>query len=67
MTIAAQACLLLLHRQTDIYPRLITILVYPNAYLAKSIEPIGSGTVLEGEADPPGRVVEYRRGRAVVG
>ena len=29
VTIAAQACLLLLHRQTDIYPRLITILVYP--------------------------------------
>jgi len=50
VTIAAQACLLLLHRQTDIYPRLITILVYPSAYLAKAVEPIGSGAVLEGEA-----------------
>jgi MtfA peptidase len=49
VTIAAQACLLLLHRQTDIYPRLITILVYPNAFVAKAIEPIGSGTVLEGD------------------
>ena len=29
VTIAAQACLLLLHRETDYYPRLITILVYP--------------------------------------
>ncbi len=29
VTIAAQACLLLLHRETNYYPRLITILVYP--------------------------------------
>jgi MtfA peptidase len=49
VTIAAQACLLLLHRETDIYPRLITILVYPNAYHTKAIEPIGGGAVLEGE------------------
>lgn len=32
VTIAAQACLLLLHRETDYYPRLITILVYPSGY-----------------------------------
>jgi MtfA peptidase len=31
-TIAAQACLLLLHRKTDYYPRLVTILVYPSGY-----------------------------------
>ncbi len=53
VTIAAQACLLLLHRETDIYPRLITILVYPSAYVARSVESIGSHTgghlVLEGE------------------
>ena len=34
LTIAAQACLLLLHRKTDYYPRLITILVYPSGYKA---------------------------------
>lgn len=34
VTIAAQACLLLLHRETDIYPELETILVYPHAYRA---------------------------------
>src|SRR5215212_1322167 len=34
VTIAAQACLLLLHRETGYYPRLITILVYPHAYVA---------------------------------
>ena len=49
VTIAAQACLLLLHRETDYYPRLITILVYPHAYVARSVEPIGGGVVLEGE------------------
>jgi hypothetical protein len=34
--IAAQACLLLLHRETDYYPRLRTILVYPDTYVAKT-------------------------------
>jgi Mlc titration factor MtfA (ptsG expression regulator) len=49
ITIAAQACLLLLHRKTDVYPRLISILVYPAAYVAKSVEPIGGSVALEGE------------------
>jgi len=49
VTIAAQACLLLLHRETNYYPRLITILVYPNAYVAKKLEPMGGGVVLEAE------------------
>jgi hypothetical protein len=35
VTIAAHACLLLLHRETDIYPDLETVLVYPHAYRAK--------------------------------
>ncbi|MDZ7333585.1 MAG: zinc-dependent peptidase [candidate division KSB1 bacterium] len=34
VTIAAQACMLLLGRETDIYPTLRSILVYPSAYLA---------------------------------
>jgi MtfA peptidase len=50
VTIAAQACLLLLHRQTDIYPRLDTILVYPSAYLARAVKPIGGPMVIEGES-----------------
>src|SRR6266513_4077204 len=33
VTIAAQASLLLLHRKTDYFPRLLTILVYPSTYL----------------------------------
>ena len=35
VTIAAQACLLLLHRKTDYFPRLVTVLVYPSTYVAK--------------------------------
>ena len=34
VTIAAEACLLLLHRETDYYPGLDSILVYPSAYVA---------------------------------
>lgn len=34
LTIAAHACLLLLHRETDYYPELSTILVYPSTYIA---------------------------------
>lgn len=43
LTIAAQACILLLHRDTDYYPGLKSILVYPRRYLAtgKSVGPGG--------------------------
>ena len=40
LTIAAQACLLLLHRKTDYYPRLVTILVYPSTYLVNEHRPV---------------------------
>src|SRR5438132_9201859 len=36
VTIAAQACLLLLHRKTDYFPRLLTILVYPLSYMVEA-------------------------------
>ena len=36
VTIAAQACILLIHRDTDVYPDLETVIVYPSAYTAKS-------------------------------
>lgn len=35
VTIAAQACLLLLNRKTDYYPKLATILVYPRAFVKR--------------------------------
>ncbi len=48
VTIAAQACLLLLHRVADYYPMLRTVLVYPGAYVAPVTESVGHGVVREG-------------------
>jgi Mlc titration factor MtfA (ptsG expression regulator) len=49
LTIVAQAAVLLLHRDTDFYPKLDTILVYPHSFVAPVTESIGGGAVLEGE------------------
>ena len=46
VTIAAQACLLLLHRETDYYPKLTSILVYPAGYTAYETR-LFAGNVLE--------------------
>ena len=50
VTIAAQACLLLLHRETDYYPDLRTILVYPSTYVAPITEHGDAGLITEGES-----------------
>lgn len=49
VTVAAQACLLLLHRGEDDYPGLSTILVYPAAYRVHSREHSDFGMVTEGD------------------
>ena len=49
VTIAAQAGLLLLHRKTDYFPRLLTILVYPSSYLAHEQRPITAEIWQEGK------------------
>jgi Mlc titration factor MtfA (ptsG expression regulator) len=48
VTIAAQACVLLLHRETDYYPGLHSILVYPAAYVARASRHLPGGIVEEG-------------------
>src|SRR4029079_17092902 len=48
LTIAGQACLLLLHRETDYYPQLSSILVYPTEYIADEERHIGGGIWEEG-------------------
>src|SRR5215469_10840118 len=61
--IAAQACLLLLHRKTDYYPELRSILVYPSTYFAEETRHLGDGVMEEaryarlGEAWQHGAVV----------
>jgi MtfA peptidase len=49
VTIAAQACLLLLNRETDYYPGLSSVVVYPDAFLAPVRRTIDGGVQLEGE------------------
>ena len=51
VTIAGQACLLLLHRETDYYPELVSIIVYPTGYIADEDRHIGGGIWEEGGED----------------
>jgi Mlc titration factor MtfA (ptsG expression regulator) len=63
VTVAAQACLLLLNRKTDIYPKLQTILIYPRAFIKKQESLTVDGvqhsqqTALAGESWDFGKVV----------
>jgi len=63
VTIAAHACILLLHRESDCYPGLYTIIVYPGAYVAERTVWEGSWIVTDraetrlGESSPRGAVV----------
>jgi Mlc titration factor MtfA (ptsG expression regulator) len=51
VTIAAQACLLLLNRPTRVYPGLHAVLVYPGAFLVPRKELDAGGVVTETRAD----------------
>lgn len=56
VTVAAQACLLLLHqKEPHYYPRLVTILVYPHAYIASQKHVLPGGIVVE---EPSARLGE---------
>ena len=63
VTVAAQACLLLLNRKTDYYPKLKTILVYPSAFVKSQLNQDASGVhfttkmTLAGESWDFGKVV----------
>lgn len=49
VTVAAQASMLLLHRETDYYPELKSILVYPGTYVVSGDRAIGEGIWEEGD------------------
>lgn len=63
VTIAAQACLLLLNRRTKYFPNLRTILVYPGAFVVERLRAEPSGVlqeqreVLSGESWSRGQVI----------
>ena len=49
VTIAAQAALLLLHRDTDYFPRLTSVIVYPSGYVARETSADEGGIWSEGD------------------
>jgi MtfA peptidase len=61
VTIAAQACLLLLHRDTDYYPNLHSILVYPTEYTETAERYVGGGLWEEGPQDRLGHTGQQLR------
>lgn len=61
VTIAAQACLLLLHRDTDYYPNLTSILVYPSGYTADESRHLGGGLWEEGPEERLGHTAHGLR------
>lgn len=50
VTIAAQACMLLIHRDTEVYPELETIIVYPSTFVSKQTKREGYVVVEEDSA-----------------
>jgi Mlc titration factor MtfA (ptsG expression regulator) len=64
VTIAAYACILLLHRRHDYYPRLQSILVYPDAYPAPVVRSGPGNTMVEGHEIRAGE--SWRTGVVVI-
>jgi Mlc titration factor MtfA (ptsG expression regulator) len=77
ITVAAQACLLILNRKTDYYPRLSQILLYPGAFVVNRLQSDGTGVlqdqrhVLSGESWAQGQVIlsweDALEGASIVG
>lgn len=62
VTIAAQACLLLLHLEGPCYPRLRTVLVYPHGFVPRSARTPASGRIVS----PPDPLIGESWGDGVV-
>ncbi len=64
VTIAAYACILLLNREHDFYPRLQSILVYPDAYPAAVVRIVPGNIAVEGHEMRAGE--SWRTGAVVL-
>nr|HPK00243.1 zinc-dependent peptidase [Candidatus Hydrogenedentota bacterium] len=64
VTVAGQACVLLLHRDTDYFPSLVTILVYPGAFVVKTVIQSHEVFVVHGEEEREGEA--WQRGVIVL-
>jgi len=47
VTVAAQACILLLNRKTDYFPLIKTIFIYPHRYFARTSQRLPGGLILD--------------------
>lgn len=59
VTIAVQAAFLLLHRETDYFPRLTSILVYPEAYVVEGEHELEDGIFSEAAEEFAGHTQEH--------
>jgi len=64
VTIAGQACVLLLHRETDYFPAMSSIFVYPSLFVSDVAEEDADGVVKEFEDDRSGE--SWDRGPVVL-
>jgi Mlc titration factor MtfA (ptsG expression regulator) len=64
LTVAALACVLLLHRETDYFPLTRTVLVYPRHYFVPAVEELEGGIVSEEMLDFEGE--SWHRGPVVL-
>lgn len=64
LIIAAQACILVLHRKTDYFPKVQSVVVYPHAYVTKRVETDEDGLVHEDEEVREGE--SWERGTVVL-
>jgi Mlc titration factor MtfA (ptsG expression regulator) len=64
ITVAGQACLLVLGMRANYFDQVTSILVYPHGYLVPQSEPIGYGVALEGEVAQDGTA--HRRGPVIL-
>ncbi|HQE82450.1 MAG TPA: zinc-dependent peptidase [Candidatus Hydrogenedentes bacterium] len=64
VTVAGQACVLLLHRDTDYFPSLVTVLVYPSAFVVKTVVQRLETFAIHGEEEREGEA--WQRGVVVL-
>jgi len=67
VTIAAQACLLILNRRSEYFTGLREILVYPGAFVVERVQPVmAGGTVLQSEAPQARSGESWSHGQVVL-
>lgn len=66
VTIAAQACLLILNRKPDYFANLHQILVYPGAFIVERFQPVAGNPVLQSYATQTLTGESWTHGRVVI-